>query len=160
MGNRGWRFWTFVAVLMLLHFLLHLGLGLGAAAPDLLTVTVLLAARRLPGAPAAGLGLGLGLLQDALSLQSFGAEAVAQTLLGFAGARSRDFFVGESFLFVAGYLFLGKWIHDIVFFLLAHAGTGAEALSRLLIQAPLAGVYAAVSGIVALFVYRAVTGER
>ncbi len=160
MRPRGWPFWLFVALLVLLHFLLHLGLGLGASAPDLLTVTVLLAARRLPAAPAAGLGAGLGLIQDALSLGSFGAEAVTQTVLGFAGARSRDFFVGESGAFVWIYLFVGKWLHDVIFWLLARPGSGSEALSRLLVQAPIAAIYAAVCGVVALFLYRAAVGER
>ncbi len=157
---RGWSFWVFIALLVLLHFLLHLGLGLGPWAPDLLTVAVLLAARRLPGAVAAAVGLVLGLFQDALSLLYFGVEAVTQTLLGFGGARTRDFFMGESVLFVAGYLFIGKWIHDVVFYLLSRIGSGAETVSRLLVQAPLAGMYAAICGLVALFLYRAVTNER
>lgn len=157
---RGWTFWVFIGLLVFLHFFLHLGLGLAASAPDLLTVAVMLAARRLPGAGAAGLGLALGLLQDALSLLYFGAEAVAQAVLGFAGARTRDFFVGESILFVAGYLFVGKWLHDALFFLLARMGSGTEAVSRLLIQAPIAGLYAAACGMAALLLYRAVTNER
>ena len=157
---RGWSFWVFIALLVLLHFLLHLGLGLAAIAPDLLTVAVLLGARRLPGAGGAVLGLSLGLFQDALSLLYFGVEAVTQTLLGYAGARTRDFFMGESVLFVAGYLFIGKWLHDVVFYMLTRVGSGTETLSRLLIQAPLAGLYAAICGLVALFLYRAVTNER
>ena len=39
-----WRVWATVIVLALLHFLLHLGLGLGNLAPDLLTISLLLAA--------------------------------------------------------------------------------------------------------------------
>lgn len=157
---RGWSFWVFIAVLVLLHFLLHLGLGLAGTAPDLLTVAVLLTARRSSGATAAGVGLGLGLFQDALSLLYFGAEAVTQTLLGFVGARTRDFFMGESILFTAVYLFLGKWLHDLVFYLLTRLGSAAETMSRLLVQAPIAGIYAAVCGLVALSLYRAVTNER
>ncbi len=160
MRPRGWPFWLFVALLVVLHFFLHLGLGLGASAPDLLTVTVLLAARRLPTAGAAALGVGLGLLQDALSLGAFGAEAVTEAVLGFAGAYSRNFFVGESAAFVAVYLFLGKWLHDVIFWLVARPGSAAEVLSRLLVQAPIAALYAAVCGVIALFLYRAVVGER
>ncbi len=159
MGTR-WPFWLFIGLLVLVHFILHLGLGLGASAPDLLTVAVLLAARVLPGAPAALLGLLLGLLQDALSLLSVGAEAVTQAVIGFAGAHSRDFFVGESAAFVGIYLFVGKWVHDVLFYLLARPGGGTEVLSRLLLQAPLAALYAAVCGVVALLVYRAAAGER
>ncbi len=159
MGTR-WAFWVFVAILVLLHFLLHLGLGLGAVAPDLLTVAVLLAARVLPGAPAALLGLLLGLLQDALALRSFGAEAVTQAVLGFVGAHSRDFFVGESAAFVGIYVFVGKWVHDLLFWLLARPGGGSAVLARLFVQAPLAALYAALCGVVALFLYRAAAGER
>ena len=160
MRPRGWPFWLFVALLVLLHFFLHLGLGLGASAPDLLTVTVLLAARRLSVTPAAALGAGLGLLQDALSLGAFGAEVVTQALLGFAGAYSRNFFVGESAAFVGVYLFAGKWLQDVIFWLLARPGSGTEVLSRLFVQAPLAAAYAAASGTALLFLYRAAVGER
>lgn len=160
MRPRSWPFWVFIALLVLLHFSLHLGLGLGASAPDLLTVAVLLAARRLRGAPAAGVGLGLGLLEDALSLSSFGAEAVTEAVLGFLGARSRDFFVGESAIFVGVYLFLGKWVHDVLFWLLARGGSGAGAVGRLLVDAPLAAAYAALCGVVALSLYQAVAGEH
>jgi len=159
MGRR-WPFWLFIAVLVVLHFLLHLGLGLGGVAPDLLTVAVLLAARVLPGARAALLGLGLGLLQDALALRSFGAEAVTQALLGFAGAHTRDFFVGESAAFVGIYLFVGKWAHDVVFYVLARPGGGSAVLWRLMLQAPVAALYAAACGALALFLYRAAAGER
>ena len=159
MGTR-WPFWVFLIILVLLHFSLHLGLGLGAVAPDLLTVAVLLAARVLPGALAAVLGLGLGLLQDALALGAFGADAVAKAVIGFAGAHSRDFFVGESAGFVGIYLFVGKWVHDLLFYALARPGGGSAVLWRLLVQAPLAALYAAVCGVVALLLYRAVAGER
>ncbi len=159
MGTR-WPFWVFIAVLAVLHFALHLGFGLGVVAPDLLTVAVLLAARVLPGASAAGLGLVLGLVQDALALRSFGAEAVTQAVIGFAGAHSRDLFVGESAAFVGIYLFVGKWVHDVLFYVLARPGGGSGVVARLLLQAPLAALYAALCGLVALFLYRAAAGER
>ena len=41
-----WWVGATVGVLALLHFLLHLGLGLGNAAPDLLTISLLLVARK------------------------------------------------------------------------------------------------------------------
>ncbi|HEX6940140.1 MAG TPA: rod shape-determining protein MreD [Longimicrobiales bacterium] len=159
-AGRAWTFWVFIALLIVVNFLLHLAIGLGATAPDLLTVAVLLAARRLRPAPAAALGLALGLLRDALSLIAFGADAVALTVLGFLGARSRDLFVGESLAFVALYLFVGKWLHDVIYYLIAGADVRGSAVVRLLIEAPLAAVYAAVAGTAALLLYRLVTGER
>ncbi|HET9984762.1 MAG TPA: rod shape-determining protein MreD [Longimicrobiales bacterium] len=163
MPARNWGFWAFIAVLAVLHFLLHLGLGLGATAPDLLTVAVLLAARRLSGAAAAGVGLVLGLVQDSLSLVAFGADAVALAVLGFLGTRSRDFFVGDSLLFVAVYLFLGKWLHDVLYFLLYStlpSTAGVDLRRVLLVDAPTAAVYAAIAGTLALLGYRATTKER
>ena len=158
---RGWSYGVLIALLVVIYFGLHLVLGLGDAVPDLLTVAVLLAARRLGGSAAAILGFGLGLLRDSLSLVAFGADTVALTLVGFLGPRSRDLFIGDSLGFVGAYLFIGKWLHDAVYHVVAASGGRWEtATSRLLIEAPLASLYAAAAGVVALLLYRLVTGER
>jgi rod shape-determining protein MreD len=159
-GGPGWPFWVFIALLAIAHFILHIALGLGLEAPNLLTVAVLLAARRTTGAVAAAIGLVLGLLQDALSLVAFGAEAVTLTILGYLGARSRDLFVGDTLAFVGAYLFIGTWLHDIIFFFLAGPAARGDAVVRYLILAPLSAVYSAVAGVIALVLYRLVTGDR
>lgn len=158
--SRAWTFWAFIALLVVLDFVLHIAIGLGGTAPDLLTVALLLAARRVSGAGAAALGLVLGLLRDALSLIAFGAEALTMTLLGYLGARSKDYLLGEGMLFVAGYLFVGKWLHDIIYFLIAGPPVRGDTVTRLAIEAPIAAAYAAVAGTVAFLVYRLITGER
>lgn len=161
MATRRGGFWLFVALLVVLHFTLHLSLGLGRTAPDLLTVAALLGARRLPGAGAAALGLALGLLNDALSLVAFGASAVALTAVSYLGSRTRDVFEGESVLFGAIYLFLGKWLHDTIYFLLGLARGGTDdAVGVLLTSAPIAAAYAAGAGLLALILFRSVGGER
>jgi rod shape-determining protein MreD len=152
-------FWVFFAILIVTHFVLHLALGLGTSAPDFMVVALLLAARRVRGAVAALIGLGLGIINDALSASSFGADAVAMTLLGYLGARSRDLFDGDSLLFVGVYLFVGKWLHEVAYWLLAPAARG-DALSQLVIHGPLAALYTAIGGAIALLIYRATTGER
>jgi len=159
-SGRNWPFWMLVGLLVVGHFMLHLAAGLGATAPDLLTPAVLLAARRTRGAVAAGIGLGLGLLQDSLSVDSFGAEAVTLTILAYLGSRSRDLFVGDSAVFLLVYLFLGKWLHDVIFYLLSGLPGQDETLIWLLVFAPLAAVYAALAGVVAMAAYRSVSGER
>ncbi len=159
---RSWQFVAFIFLLVVIHFVLHLALGYGLYAPDLLTVAVLLSARRLTGAGAAVLGFGLGLLQDSLSLIAFGREALTYALLGFLGARTRDLFVGDSLLFVGAYLFVGKWLHDIIFYLLPKASSAArgDAFTALVIQGPASALYCAVVGLALLLVYRGVSGER
>ncbi|MHB1168237.1 MAG: rod shape-determining protein MreD [Longimicrobiales bacterium] len=148
-------FSIFVAVLILVHLLLHVGLGIGESAPDLMTVAVLLAARRMRATTAAILGLLLGVLEDSLALVSFGASAVAFSFIAVVGARSRDLFEGDSLLFVAVYLFLGKVLRDGIHVLL----TAAES-DMLMSSTPLAALYATVSGLIALGVYRAISGEH
>lgn len=160
MVGPGWPYWVFIGLLAAAHFTLHLALGLGPEAPDLLTVAVLLAARNTSGAVAAAIGLVLGMLQDALSLVAFGAEAVTLTVLGYLGARSRDLFVGESLGFVGLYLFVGKWLHDVIYYTLAGPVLRGDAVVRYLIMAPLAALYAAVAGVLVLMLYRFATGER
>ena len=152
-------FWVFIAVLVIFHLVLHVAIGLGTSAPDLLTIAVLLGARRLKGSFAAALGLVLGLLVDALALTTFGALALAHTIVGFLGARSRDLFEGDSFLFVAVYVFLGKLIRDVLYFTLTRSTHGDE-WGAILTAAPLAAVYTAFAAIIALILYRAATGDR
>lgn len=159
-SRSGLSFWVFLVLLLVIHFMLHLALGLRESAPDLLTIALLLGARRTTSSLAAGLGLLLGLLHDSLSLTAFGADAVVLTVLGYAGARSRDLFEGDSLLFVGGYLFLGKWLHDLLYWVLARNLTGGNFVSRFLVEVPMAALYAAVAGVVALLLYRASTGER
>ena len=152
-------FWVFILVVVIAHLVLHVAIGLGTAAPDLLTVAVLLAARRLTAAVAAGVGLLLGLLIDALSLTTFGAAALINSVIGLLGARSRDLFEGDSLLFVGVYVFLGKWLRDAAYLALTRAATG-EPWGALVTAAPLAAVYAAFAAMVALTLYRAAVGDR
>jgi len=149
-------FWIFIIVLVVLHFGVHVALGMRGLAPDFLTIALLLGARRLSGAGAAGLGLGLGLLNDALSLTAFGALAVTYAIVGFLGARSRDMFEGDSLLFVAAYIFLGKWVRDLLYQFLARN----EAWSYVWSGAFLAALYTALAAVAALTLYRAATSDR
>lgn len=99
---------------------------------------------------AAGIGFALGLVADSLSILSFGANAAALTVVGFLGSRSRDFFLGESLIFLASYLALGTWLREAIHWSIARGGLWAEAPRVLLIEAPVAALYAAVVGTVIL----------
>ncbi|MFP4624742.1 MAG: rod shape-determining protein MreD [Gemmatimonadota bacterium] len=152
--RNGWTFWLLIVALVVLHFVLHLSLGLGPWAPDLLTLAVLLGARQLPAGSAAGVGFVVGLLGDAVSLSAFGAGAITQTVLGYLGARSRDLFVGESLLFLTLYLFLGAWVQNALYYGVAEGVRRGEPLQTLLLYAPLEAAYVALAGLVAMLVYR------
>jgi rod shape-determining protein MreD len=144
--------WATVAVLALLHFLLHLGLGLGTIAPDLLTISLLLAAREVGMGTAAGIGFAFGLMLDAFSLLAFGANSVAMTMIGAAGARTRDLFVGDSFFFVVSYLFLGKWVKDLLYWVLVGEGIREPFVQAVLVESSMNAAYAAVVGVLVVTV--------
>jgi rod shape-determining protein MreD len=139
-----------VAALVLLHFLLHLGLGLSGEAPDLSTVALLVAVRAVRTGTGAALGFVLGLLEDAFSVLSFGANALAMTVVGAVGARTRDLFVGDSLLFLASYLFIGKWIRDLLHWIVVGEGLREPFVQVMLVEGTVAAAYATVAGLVAL----------
>ncbi|MEX0856427.1 MAG: rod shape-determining protein MreD [Gemmatimonadota bacterium] len=141
--------WAVVISLPILHFLLHVGLGLGPWAPDLLTVGLLVLAREVRPSVAAGAGFVFGLLEDAFSILAFGTNTVALTVVGILGARSRDLFVGESLVFLVSYLALGVWLRYALQWLVSGSALRGPA-AELLFQAPLAAVYSAGVGILIL----------
>ncbi len=141
-----WRFWGVVATLPILHFFIHVGLGFSAWSPDLLTVALLLGARELRMGAAAGLGFFFGLMEDAFSVLAFGANTMAMTIVGLVGARSRDLFMGDSLLFLISYLALGKWVRDLLHWLVSAQDIRAPALEMLLFDAPTQAIYAALAG--------------
>lgn len=144
--------WFVVAVLVVLHFFLHVGLGLGSQAPDLLTVALLLAAREVGVGTAAGIGLVFGLLEDALSVLSFGANTVAMVVLGSAGAATRDLFVGDSFVFMVSYFFAGKVVRDLVHWVVTGEAIRQPFVDQVLLHGALGGLYAAATAVVVLTV--------
>lgn len=149
-----WGFWAFIAALVVLHFVLRIGLGYAQLAPDLLVVALLLATREMRAGYAAGLGLLLGILDGAVVPFNLGASALVLTVLGYVGARSRDLFSGDNLVFLALYLFVGKWLYDTLLFMvtgdLFQTGAG-----YLLLVSPLTALYAAAAGLAGLAAYRA-----
>ncbi|MFC1575035.1 hypothetical protein ACFL5A_00110 [Gemmatimonadota bacterium] len=139
-----------IPVLVVLHFFLHLGLGIVRGAPDLLTLALLLAAREVGMGAGAGLGFFFGLLEDAFSVLAFGANALAMTVVGILGARTRDLFVGDSLLFFFWYLAGGKWVRDLIHWIVAGEGARGPVLNALVIDGSLAAVYVAIIGLLLL----------
>ncbi len=146
------RIWGVVGFLILLHFGLHLSLGLGDSAPDLLVVALLIAAREVDMGWGAGLGFLLGLLDDAFSVLAFGANTFAMTLVGMGGARTRDLFVGDSLVFLTSYLVVGKWMRDLLHWVAVGGGLRESFVDTMLIQAPISAAYAGLIGLIVISV--------
>lgn len=136
--------------LALLHFVLHVGLGWGAGAPDLATLAVLLFARESGMAWGSVAGFVLGLLEDALRVTAFGASTLALAVVGAAGGRTRDLFVGDSRLFAVSYLVLGKWTRDLIQWLAVGEGVRQDFVQAMLVESVLASLYMAAVGLAVL----------
>jgi rod shape-determining protein MreD len=148
--SRPFGTWILVIALVVAHFILHVGFGFGRGAPDLLTIALLVVAREVSLGTAAVVGLVFGLLEDALSVLAFGANTVTMTAIGIAGAFTRDLFVGDSRLFVVSYLFVGKWMRDLLHWVMTRSDLRQPFLSEVIVQGFVAAAYAAVAGIVLL----------
>jgi len=139
-------FWALLVVLAVLHFLFRLGFGFEERVPDLLTLSLLLAARTGGAGVGAGLGFLFGLLEDALSLLAFGANTVAMTVVGVVGAGTRAFFVGDSVLFVVGYLMAGKWLRDMIFWIVAGEAVREPFVRSVVVQGGAGALYVGLVG--------------
>ena len=137
-----------VSCLILTHLVLRTALGFGKAAPDLFIVALLVGSRTLGVGAGAGLGFVLGLLEDAFSMRAFGANAFAMTLVGALGAKSRDFFVGDSTGFLVTFFLLGTWVRDLLAWVVTDGSIRPVFLDHLVIEAPLLALYTTVVGLV------------
>jgi rod shape-determining protein MreD len=133
--------------LVILHFLLHVGFSIGRAAPDLLTLAVLLAAREVEIGPGAVVGFFFGLLEDAFSVLAFGASTLALTVLGILGAGTRRLFVGDSLLFLFVYLVSGKILRDVIHWVAAGDLVRDPFLNAVVIEGGAGALYIAAVGL-------------
>jgi cell shape-determining protein MreD len=145
---------------VLLDLALHVGLGLGGLAPDLIAVAVLLTARRSSAVSVAVLALVLGLIDDAMGVGNLGARALGLGFAGLVGTWTRQLVDGEGPLFIVPYLFLGKWLVDaIVTLLRPQAAAGDDIWIELVTAAPITAVWTAVAGTITLVIFRIVAGR-
>jgi rod shape-determining protein MreD len=135
-----------VPILVILHFFLHVGLRIERAAPDLLTLALLFAARENGMGPGGALGFFFGLLEDAFSVLAFGASALAMTLVGILGARTRDLFVGDSLRFFFVYFLAGKLLREVIYWVVAGETVREPFLNAVLIDGGIAAFYVASMG--------------
>lgn len=135
-----------VAVLSFLHFALRPAFTDWSTGPNLLVCGLLLSARHVRPAAAAGIGFALGLLEDAVAVSYFGFSTIAFTLLGYAGSRTRDLFLGDEPFFVGAYVFAGTWLVEVATQLLP--GRGEPVAMIVFAHAPLVALITALVGYV------------
>jgi len=148
------RFWLVLALLVALQFSVRSRLGNDRVAPDFLLLALLIyTIRGRPGASAVA-GFVVGLLRDALTPASFGAGALAHTLVGYLSAWSKAVFFAENLLVNGGVFFAGTWLRNMVVALASGKLAGPQIVWELLVWSPLQGLTTAITGVLVLALFR------
>lgn len=148
------RAWAAPVLLVILHFAVRDRLGPGSVAPDFLLLALLVyTTRARPGAGAAA-GFLVGLLGDALAPASFGAGALAHTLVGYLSCRAKTVFFAENLFVNAGLFFAATWLRNLIVALASGKLAGPQLVPLLLVWSPLQALTTAVAGVLVLALFR------
>jgi rod shape-determining protein MreD len=120
------------------------------ASVDFLVVALLLGSVRLRPGAAAVYGFILGLVADSLAVSGFGAAALAMSIVGFSASWLKAVFFADNLALNGFFLFLAKWVFDLIFVLVGHHSRGAELLMQIFVWSPLSAAVTAVAGVIAL----------
>lgn len=140
-------------LLAALHFYVRPRLWEGRAAPDFLVLALMLVAIRTRPGVAAVVGFILGVVSDVLTPASFGAGALANTVVGYLAAWGRGVFFPDNLVVNAGFFAGGVWLRNALV-LLASGTPAAELPAGLLVWAPLQALATAAAGTVFLVLFR------
>lgn len=146
-------------ILIVLHYTLKPLLGWRAAI-DFLLIALVFGAVRMRPAAAALFGFVLGLATDSLAAGAFGAGALAATIVGYAASWLKAVFFADNLALNAFFLFLGKWLFDLVYVLMERRMHGTEMLMQIIVWSPLAAAVTAVAGVIAITVLRPILEVR
>ena len=147
------RWYLGFALLAALHFYVRPRVWDSRAAPDFLLLALMLVAIRARPGVAALAGFIVGLVSDVLTPASFGAGALAHTVVGYLAAWGRAVFFPDNLLVNAGLFAGGVLVRNTIMVLAS--GTPAGQLSgALLVWSPLQALTTAVAGTVILLLFR------
>lgn len=121
---------------------------------DFLVIAVLLVAVRVRPGGAALIGFALGLIADSLAPATFGAGALAMTLVGFGASWLKAVFFSDNVFLHAFFFFVGKWAFDTVFVVVARQGSTYDMASQVVLWSPMAAAVTAVAGVAVLLLFR------
>jgi rod shape-determining protein MreD len=149
-----YRYPVIMTLLVLLQFTVRSHLGGDRIAPDFLLLALLIYTIRAEPGKSAAAGFIIGILRDAMTVASFGAGALAHTLVGFASSWAKAVFFAEH-VFVKGCLFFaGTWIRNLLVLLISGRLQGSQVAWELLVWSPLQGLTTAIVGVGVLWFFR------
>ena len=149
-----YRYPILMIVLVVLQFTVRSHLGGDRVAPDFLLLALLIYTIRAEPGKSAAAGFVLGLLRDALTPASFGAGALAHTLVGYLSSWAKAVFFAEN-VFVNGCLFFaGTWVRNLIVLIASGRLAGAQLGWELLVWSPLQSLTTALVGVVVFSLFR------
>ena len=148
-----YRFYIILLVLVVLQFAVTIRMWGRPVGPDFLLLALLMYSIRAQPGRGAGAGFLIGLLRDALTPASFGAGALAHTLVAYLSAWGKAVFFAEN-VWVNGYLFFaGTWLRNLVVALASGKLKGTMLGWELLVWSPLQSLTTAVAGVLVLWLF-------
>ncbi|MEP6492988.1 MAG: rod shape-determining protein MreD [bacterium] len=141
------------AILIVLQYTLRPLLAWRASI-DFMIVALLLGSVRLRPGSAAVYGFILGLVADSLAVSGFGTAALGMSLVGFSASWLKAVFFADNLALNGFFLFLAKWLFDLIFLLVSHRSHGAELAMQMFVWSPLSAAVTAVAGVLALSVLK------
>ena len=146
-------------ILIVLNYTLRPLLGWRASI-DFLLIALVFGAVRMRPAGAALYGFVLGIAADSLALGAFGAGALAATIVAFSASWLKAVFFADNLALNAFFLFVGKWLFDLVYVLMERRMHGVEMLMQIIVWSPLAAAVTAVAGAIAITMLRPILEVR
>jgi rod shape-determining protein MreD len=148
-----YRYILVLVGLVVLHFTVRARLGGDRIAPDFLLLALLIYTIRAQPGRSAAAGFVIGLLRDALTPASFGAGALAHTLVGYLSSWAKAVFFAENVFVNACLFFAGTWLRNLIVLLASGRIAGAQLGWELLVWSPLQSLTTAAVGIVVLWLF-------
>jgi cell shape-determining protein MreD len=142
-----------VLLLLIAHFSIRPVVG-GRAPLDFLAIAVLFTAVRVRPGAAALIGLAAGIIVDAVVPQSFGAGALAFTLVAYSASWLKAVFFADHVALTGLFVFLGKWTFDAIYLIAGRGATGTDLLVQLLLWSPIAAAVTALVAVLLLTLFR------
>ncbi len=140
-------------ILIVLHYTLRPLLGWRASI-DFLVIALLFGSVRMRPGLAAVYGFALGLVSDSLAVSGFGAGALGMCAVGFAASWLKAVFFADNLALNGFFLFLGKWIFDLIYELAGHRLAGGELVMQIFVWSSLSAAVTALAGVFALMLVR------
>lgn len=121
---------------------------------DFLVIGILFVSVRMRPGLAALLGFALGTSADALAPGSFGAAALALSLIAFGASWLKAVFFANHIALTGLFIFLGKWCFDAIYVLVGGGVRGVDLVVQLLLWTPLAATLTAAVAVLLLTIFR------